>query len=158
MADNIKIINFLQDFGCARQDQLQILFNDSNNNFKNILNSRVVSKKKDIFVHNTRTISDEMLVALDILCKYRKRLLHYFPSQFPVYVSFITTDQQKYNIIVAETDNVKGIVKLVNSYPDGLPPADKLILVFPNENELENIHCIIPFIYATYPDLKIINK
>lgn len=43
MVDKLKVINFLQDFGCARLNQLQILYNDEKNNFNNILNSNMVS-------------------------------------------------------------------------------------------------------------------
>lgn len=50
MVDKIKVINFLQDFGCARLNQLQILYNDKNNNFKNILDGNMVSKKGDVLV------------------------------------------------------------------------------------------------------------
>lgn len=35
---------------------------------------------------------------------------------------------------------------------------DKLILLFKNELELENIDCDIPFLYCTYPELKVINE
>ncbi len=60
MLDNqkIKVINFLQDFGCARIEQLQILYDDKNNNFKNILASNMVSKKGNILVHNTKRICE----------------------------------------------------------------------------------------------------
>ena len=44
-----------------------------------------------------------------------------------------------YHIIVADEENKKGIVKLVNSYPLSLPKADRLILAFPDGGELENI-------------------
>lgn len=37
MDDKLKVINFLQDFGCATLKQLQILFNKSNDNLKNII-------------------------------------------------------------------------------------------------------------------------
>ena len=53
---------------------------------------------------------------------------------------------------------IRGIVKLVNSYPLSLPKADKLILAFPDGGELENIDCEIPFLYATYPNLEILNE
>ena len=36
MVDKLKVINFLQDFGCAKLAHLQILFEDENNNFKDI--------------------------------------------------------------------------------------------------------------------------
>ena len=50
MNDELKIINFIQDFGCATLKQLQILFNKPHDNFKNILSNNIISKKGDIFV------------------------------------------------------------------------------------------------------------
>lgn len=61
MDDKLKIINFIQDFGCATLKQLQILFNKPNDNFKDILSSNVISRKGDIFVHNTATIDMKIL-------------------------------------------------------------------------------------------------
>ena len=153
----IKILNFLQDFGCARLNQLQILFDDTNNNFKNILDSNMVSKKGDIFVHNTKMISEKMLIALDILCKYKPRLSKFYLGYEPVVITFLTTENLMYHIIVADMENAKGIVKIINSYPISLPKADKLILAFPNEENFEDIECDIPFIYSTYTDFEIIN-
>ena len=157
MVDKLKVINFLQDFGCARVNQLQILFNDKNNNFKNILDGNMVSRKDDIFVHNTKRIDEKMLIALDILCKFKDRLSKYYIGYEPVVITFLTKDNLMYHIIVADEENQKGIVKIVNTYPNSLPKADKLILAFPNSNELENIDCDVPFLYTTYPDLEIIN-
>ena len=71
MYDKEKVINFLQDFGSAKLEHLQRIFDDYNNNFKNILSSNVISKKGDIFVHNTQKIDENTLVALDILCRYK---------------------------------------------------------------------------------------
>ena len=158
MIDKIKVINFLQDFGCARLEHLQKLFNAENDNFKDILNSNLVSKKNDIFVHNTRKIDDAMLVALDILCKYKNRLYKYYLGYEPIFITFITKENLLYHIIVANEENSKGIVKLVNSYPLSIPKADKLILAFPDSADLENIDCKIPFVYTTYPKLEIINN
>ena len=45
MIDKLKVINFLQDFGCAKLSHLQILYGDKNNNFNTILNGNMVSKK-----------------------------------------------------------------------------------------------------------------
>ena len=157
MVDRLKVINFLQDFGCAKLSQLQKLFGNENDNFKNILYSNVVSKKGDIFVHNTRKINDNMLVALDILCKYKKRLIRFYQGYEPVYITFLTNEHLLYHIIVANEDNKNGIVKLVNSYPLSIPKADRLILAFPNEKELENIECDIQFLYTSYPELKVLN-
>lgn len=157
MINDLKVINFLQDFGCARLEHLQKLFNNENDNFKNILSSNMVSRKGDIFVHNTRKINNKMLVALDVLCKYKDRLSKYYLGYDPVVITFLTKNNTMYHIIVADEDNKKGIVKIVNSYPLSLPKVDKLILVFPDEQELENIDCPIPFLYAIYPGLEIVN-
>lgn len=159
MIDNQKIENFLQDFGCASLEHLQILYGEKNNNFKNILRSNNVRKKDNIFVHNTRNINNKMLVALDILCEYkkRKRLNRYYLGYDPVIISFLSNDNLLYHIIVATNEQTKGIVKKVNSYPLSIPKADKLILAFPDVSELENIECDIPFLYCTYPGLEIQN-
>lgn len=158
MIDNIKIANFLQDFGCARLNQLQILFNCKGNNFKDVLSSNMVSKKGDIFVHNTKKIDEKMLVALDVLCKYKNRYVKFYKGYEPVYITFLTKDNLIYHIIVADEENKKGVVKIVNSYPLSLPKADKLILAFNDDKEYENISCEIPFLYCTYPELQITNK
>lgn len=159
MTDNLKIENFLQDFGCARLEHLQILYGEKNNNFKSILRSNNISKKDNIFVHNTRTINKKMLVALDILCEYKKmkRLNRYYLGYDPVIISFLSNEHLLYHIIVATDEQKKGIVKKVNSYPLSIPKADKLILAFPDVSELENIECNIPFLYCTYPGLEIQN-
>ena len=158
MIDKIKVINFLQDFGCARLEHLQKLFNEENNNFKTILNGNLVSKKDGVFVHNTKRINDKMLIALDILCKYKNRLSKYYIGYEPILITFLTKDNLLYHIIVADEENKKGVVKLVNSYPQSIPKADKLILAFNDVSELENISCEIPFAYTTYPGLNILNN
>lgn len=156
MIDKLKIINFLQDFGCAKLEHLQILFNDKSENFKSILSSNFISKKGNIFVHNNSKIDEKMLTALDILCNYRKRLSKYYIGYEPIYITFLTKDNTMYHIIVADEYNEKGIVKLINNL-SCLPEADKLILAFKNEHQLKNINCKKPFLYCTYPNLKIIN-
>lgn len=67
MVDRLKVINFLQDFGCAKLEHLQILFDSKNDNFKSILSTHMITKKDNIFVHNTKNIDNNMLIALDIL-------------------------------------------------------------------------------------------
>lgn len=158
MIDKLKVINFLQDFGCAKLNQLQILYNDENNNFNNVLNGNIVSKKGDIFVHNTKKINDKMLIALDILCKYKNRFVKFYQGYETVFITFLTKDNLMYHIIVADEENQKGVVKLINSYPLSLPKADRLILAFPNGEQLENIECEIPFLYSTYPGLEVLNE
>ena len=158
MVNKLKVINFLQDFGCARLDQLQKLYGEENNNFKNILDGNMVSKKGNIFVHNTKRIDEKMLIALDILCKYKNKFVRFYQGYEPVYITFLTKENLLYHIIVADEENKKGIVKLVNSYPLSLPKADRLILAFPDDEELKNIDCDIPFLYTAYPELEVLNK
>lgn len=158
MVDKLKVINFLQDFGCAKLNQLQILYGNKNNNFNNVLHGNMVSKKGDVFVHNTKKINENMLIALDILCKYKNRLVRYYQGYEPVYITFLTNEDLQYHIIVASEDNKKGIVKIVNAYPLSLPKADRLILAFPDRGELQNIDCEIPFLYTSYPELEVLNN
>ena len=63
-----------------------------------------------------------------------------------------------YHIIVAENENRNSIVKLVNSYPVAIPIADKLILAFPNAEDMNSINCDIPFLYTSYPELEVLNN
>ena len=156
MYNKEKVINFLQDFGAARIDQLQKLFNKYNNNFRDILSSNMVSKKGDIFIHNTKKIDENMLVALDILCRYKNRFKTFHRNNFPIYITFLTKDNLLYHIIVADEGNKKGIIKLVNS-PLCLPKADRLILAFHDREDVEKIITDIPFLYCTYPDLDVVN-
>ena len=156
MYNKEKVINFLQDFGAARIDQLQKLFNKYNNNFRDILSSNMVSKKGDIFIHNTKKIDENMLVALDILCRYKNRFKTFHRNNFPIYITFLTKDNLLYHIIVADEGNKKGIIKLVNS-PPYLPKSDRLILAFPDREDVEKIITDIPFLYCTYPDLDVVN-
>ena len=92
----------------------------------------MVSKKGDIFVHNTKKIDNKLLIVLDILCKYKTKLSQYYLGYYPVIITFLTKYNTMYHIIVADENNKKGIVKLVNAYPLSLPKADRLILVFPD--------------------------
>ena len=52
MNDELKIINFIQDFGCATLKQLQILFNKPHDNFKNILSNNVYELSAKEFEEN----------------------------------------------------------------------------------------------------------
>ena len=157
MVDKLEIINFLQDYGCARLYHLQTLFNDRNNNFKNILTSNIVSKKNDIFVYNNRKIDEKMLAALDVLCKYKKRYVHYNLAYLPVYITFLTKDNIQYHIIVAGEFNEDGIVKKVNN-PLSYPEADRYIILFKTLNQINNINCNKPYVYCTYPNIKKIKQ
>ena len=143
MVDKLKVINFLQDFGCARLDQLQKLYNAEDDNFKNILSGNIVSKKGEIFVHNIKKINEKMLIALDILIKYKGRFVKFYQGYEPIFITFLSKDNLLYHIIVADEENEKGIVKLINS-SQSFPKADRLIFAFPDESELMNINCETP--------------
>ena len=107
MLDNekIKVINFLQDFGCATLEQLQILFNKPNDNFKDILTKNIISKKGDIFIHNTQELDMKMIYALDVLCKYKGRYKQFYKGFFPNYITFLAKDNTLYNIIATDKEN-----------------------------------------------------
>ena len=154
----LKIINFLQDFGCATLEQLELLFFEKENNFKDILKSNIASRKGNIFVYNGREIDKKTIAALEILCKYRKRLKHYSKGFYPINISFLTNDNILYHIIVSDRNDEIGILKLLRQIPNSLPEADKYILLFEDESLFNEVECSKPYIYCTYPEIKIINK
>lgn len=146
MVDKLKVINFLQDFGCATLQQLQQLYNAPNDNFKNILSKNIVSKKGDIFVHNTASIDNNMILALDVLCKYKDIFKQFYKGFFPINTTFLTTLSYNSCWRRKRKRNCKGI----NYYLTSIPKADRLILIFKDDKELENISCDIPFLYCDY--------
>ena len=156
--EKIKIINFIQDFGCCTLKQLQILFDMPNNNFKDILQSNFVSKKGEIIVYNRATIDMKMIYALDVLCRYKKRLKHYHKGYDPTYITFLTHDNMLYNIIVTDKTNELGVLKLLRIESSIIPEADRLILLFQDEICFNEVQCSTPFVYCIYPELKIIQK
>lgn len=159
MTDSTEVINFLQDFECAKLEHLQCIFKEKNYNFKNVLYSNLVSRKGDVFIHNTRKIDEKMLIALDILCKKLKGQWEgYYKGYDPVQITVITKNNIKAHIVVATEENRKGIIKKINSYPRLFENADMFILAFPDVADLNNIDCKIPFLYTTYPNLETINK
>ena len=76
---------------------------------------------------------------------------------FEITVTFFTKENLQYHIIVADEDNKKGIIKIVNAYPLSFPKVARLILAFPDVGELENIECSIPFLYTVFPELEVLN-
>lgn len=160
MLDNekIKIINFIQDFGCCTLKQLQILFNKPNDNFKSILQGNFVNKKGDIFIYNRGSIDMKMIYALEVLCRYKKRLKQYHKGYDPTYITFLTQDNMLYNIIVTDKINEKGVLKLLRIKSPILPESDRYILLFQDEVCLNEVKCDVPYVYCIYPNLKIIKK
>lgn len=156
--EKIKILNFIQDFGCCTLKQLQILYNKPNDNFKDILKENFVSKKGDIFVYNKLSIDMKMISALDVLCRYKKRFKLYHKGYDPVYITFLTKDNLLYNIIVTDKANEQGVLKLLRIKSPMIPEADKYILLFQDDTCFEQIECSTPFIYCIYPSLKILQN
>ena len=150
-----RILNFIQDFGCVSEKQLQKLFECNRNDFKDILNSNTVSKKKDIYVHNSRAIDNKMIAALDVLTAYQGRFTDFYLGITPVYISFLCNDTL-YNVIVTDIDNQEGIVKRLNNQPLKFSYADKYVLLFKDTSMLDKIKFSKPYLYCTYMPIKII--
>ena len=111
-------------------EQLQILFNKPNDNFKDILNGNIISKKGDIFVHNAQELDMKIIYALNVLCKYKGRYKQFHKGFFPNYITFLTKDNTLYNIIVTDKENEKGLLKLLRVNSPIISEADKFILLF----------------------------
>lgn len=158
----LKILNFLQDYGCARLDQLQILFDSPNDSFNKLLRTHFISKKDNIFIHNTRRLNKKMLAALDIICIYKNenRILDIDfmnPSVNPVMLAFSDIDNNRYDIIVADKTDEQAIVKKINNLVL-MPNADKYIFMFKDDLQLINIKFEKPYIYCTYPEINILKQ
>lgn len=158
MVDYLKAMNFVQDFGCARLKQLQILYNGVGDNFNKLLEGNMISRKGDIFVHNTKVIDDDVLKAIELLCKFKKRLKETYLAKYPAVISFLTIENTLYSIIVANENNKEAIIKLLNINVDTIDNADKLLLIFPDASDLNNITTEKEYAYTTFPELKILNK
>ena len=63
------------------------------------------SKKGDVFLHNTRKINDKILIALDILCKYKGKFIKFYQGYEPIFITFLTNENLLYHIIVADKEN-----------------------------------------------------
>ena len=158
----LKVLNFLQDYGCARLDQLQILFDSPNYNFNKLLRTPFISKKGNVFIHNTRRLNEKMLAALDIICIYKneKRIndIDFIgPSVNPVMLTFPDTDDNRYDIIVADKTDEQSIVKKINNLVF-MPKADKYIFMFKDDMQITNIKFEKPYIYCTYPEINILKQ
>lgn len=151
-----KIINFIEDFGCITEKQLNILFNCDKNTLKNILHNHFINKKENVIVHKQKNIDKKVLASLDVLCEYKGRYKQFYKNFEPVYLSFLSKSNELYNIIVSEKADEKGIVKILNNKGNRQWEADKLILLFEDEEMFDKIEINIPYLYCTYLPLKII--
>jgi len=153
-----KVLNLIQEFGCITEEQLQMLFGCDKRDFKDILSSRTVSRKMNAYVHNTRVDMDyKMLAALDVLCKYKKRLQKFYLGNQPIYINFLANDLL-YDIIVSDSDDQEGIVKGLNYKLYDFQYADKYIVLFKDKSMLEKMKMDKPYAYCTYFPIKIIEK
>ena len=156
--ERIKVINFLQDFGCATLKQLQVLYNKPNDNFKDILTGDFVSKKGDIFIHNNAELNMKTINALNVLCRYKGRFKQFHKGHDPVYITFLTKDNILYNVIVTDKSSEQGVLKLLKVNSPIIPEADKFILLFQDDSCFDTLECNTPFAYCVYPELKVINR
>lgn len=152
-----KLINFIEDFGCATEEQLKILFDCSKNDIKNILHSHFINRKGNIIVHKQKGIDKKVLAAIDVLCEYKGRYKQFYKNFEPIYITFFNNNEL-YNIIVSEKSDEKGIIKMLKNKPTGSWYCDKVILLFEDTEMKDNIEIDIPYLYCTYPPVQIIDK
>lgn len=150
-----KIINFLQDFGCSSQEQLNILFGN-NIDFKYILGTGNVSKKGNTYIHNLKVFDKKMIAALDVLCKYKGRYKNFHANFNPIYITFLTNENVLYHIIVTDKNDEKGVLKLLKNVEFSIPDADKLIILFEDLEMYSKLECKKQYLYCTYPPVKIV--
>ena len=150
----IKIINFIEDFGCVKVSQLETLFDLDKITLKNILKYHFINKKEDTIIFKNRSIDKKMIAALDVLCRYKGRY-KYFKKDFkPIYISFLSNKDEVYSIIVSEKKDEEGIVKMLNKNQN--LNADKIIILFEDELSIGKLIAKKKYLYCLYPDIKII--
>lgn len=152
-----KIINFIEDFGCISEEQLKILFDCSKNDIKGILHSHFINKKGNVFVHKHKNIDKKTLAAIDVICEYKGRFKQFYKNFEPIYITFLSKNNELYNIIVSEKADEKGIIKMLKNRPSGSWNCDKLILLFEDTEMIDKIETNIPYLYCTYSPIQIID-
>lgn len=151
-----KIINFIEDFGCVTEEQLYTLFNCDKNILKSITHNHFINRKGNIIVHKQKKIDKKVIAVIDILCEYKGRYKQFYKNFEPVYLSFFSKKGELYNIIVTEKADEKGIVKMLNNKTNRNWDADKLILLFEDEEMFDKIEIDIPYLYCTYLPVRIV--
>lgn len=152
-----KIINFIEDFGCVSEEQLKLLFDCSKNDIKNVLHSHFINRKGNVFVHKHKNIDKKILAAIDVLCEYKGRFTQFYKNFEPIYITFLSKNNELYNIIVSEKADEKGIIKMLKNRPSGSWNCDKLILLFEDTEMIDKIETNIPYLYCTYSPIQIID-
>lgn len=151
-----KIINFIEDFGCITEKQLKILFECDKSIIKNILHTHFINHKGDVFVHKQKNIDKKVIAAIDVLCEYKGRFKQFYKNFEPIYLTFLSKDNEIYNVIVSEKADEKGIVKMLKNKPVGKWNADKLILLFEDTEIINQIETNIPYLCCTYSPVEVV--
>ncbi len=84
--------------------------------------------------------------------------MHYHRGVGQVYIVFITKYNLLYDIIVIDKGNEEGLLKLLKIESPAIPEADRLNLLFEDDECLNKIECNTPYAYCLYPEIKIINR
>ncbi|MDO5555242.1 MAG: DUF5697 family protein [Clostridia bacterium] len=153
----LKIINFIQDFGCCTKEQLEKLFDCNNNMIKNILHNNFISKKGNIIVHKQKSIDEKVIASIDVLCEYKNRYKSFYKNFYPISLTFLSKDNLVYYIIVTEKEDEKGIIKIIKNKPANWS-CDKLILLFKDDEMIDKIESDIPYLYCTYPGVEVLSS
>ena len=151
----IKILNFIQEFGCAYQEQIEKIFDCNKSMLKNILHSNLVNKKGNIFVHKQKNIDEKILASIDVLCKYKNRFKSFYKNFYPITITFLSTDNLVYYIIATDKEDEKGVVKLIKNKPLNWS-CDKIILLLKDREIIDKIKSDIPILCCTYLPVEVV--
>lgn len=151
-----EVMQFMLNFKTATEKQILKLTDCTSQDISYLLTNKLISKDREtgLIYHKLKGIDVKFMVALDVICMYKKDLQSYYKAKFPVIISFIV-DDISYDIIVSKSIEQKRICELL----DEISFSDKIILIIENEEKL-NVSCIKTnreCLICTYP-LKIIKK
>ena len=90
------------------------------------------------------------------MCEYKGRYKYFYKNFEPIYISFLGKNNELYDIIVTEKADERGVIKLLKNKTNW--NADKIILLFEDTEMLNKIDINIPYLYCTYPSIKIVER
>lgn len=151
-----EVMQFILNYKTATEEQIIKLTDCSKQDISYLLTNKLILKDRDsgLIYHKIKGIDVKFMIALDVICMYKKDLQSYSKGKFPVIISFIV-DNITYDIIVSKAIEQKRICELL----DEISFSDKIMLIIENKETLNvsNINTNRECLICTYP-LEIIKK
>ena len=151
-----EILQFLLKFQTSREDQLIELLNCTKGDIDYLLSNKliIIDAQTSLLYHKLKGLDIKFMIALDVICRYKKIILNYEKAKFPIIISFIS-ENTTFDIIVAKTIEQSRIFEML----DKISFSDKIIIIIENKEmcDISKINTDREVLICTYP-LKVIAK